>query len=201
MNAQYFTEISIGTPPQLFKVALDTGVSRLISFVWLAELSFYSLIMSTSNQSSTLWVPSAECSSIGCFLHSSYDRGSSQTYRGNGTSFEISYRSGALEGFISNDVVSIGDLKVKDVDFSENTKEIGLSFAFNKFDGVVRLFSISLSEACVIWNACMPVPSARSRLRYHLYPTQCSAFLQDDRARPFGWACLCFLSRYLFREL
>ncbi|KAG6855361.1 hypothetical protein H0H87_004355 [Tephrocybe sp. NHM501043] len=114
MNAQYYTEISLGSPAQPFKVMLDTG-------------------------SSNLWVPSTQCTSIGCFLHNKYDASLSSSYKVNGSSFSIKYGSGSMEGFVSRDTLSIGDLTIKDQLFAEATKEPGLTFAFGKFDGVLGL--------------------------------------------------------------
>ncbi|KAI0390894.1 aspartic peptidase domain-containing protein [Xylariaceae sp. FL0594] len=114
MNAQYFSEISIGTPPQDFKVILDTG-------------------------SSNLWVPSQSCGSIACYLHAKYDSSASSTYKKNGSDFEIRYGSGSLSGFVSQDDVTIGDIKIKGQDFAEATSEPGLAFAFGRFDGIMGM--------------------------------------------------------------
>jgi len=89
--------------------------------------------------SSNLWVPSQSCNSIACFLHSKYDSSSSSTYKANGTAFEIRYGSGELSGFVSNDVVTIGDIEMKGQDFAEATSEPGLAFAFGRFDGIMGL--------------------------------------------------------------
>ena len=83
-------------------------------------------------RSSNLWVPSVQCTSIACFLHTKYDSSSSSTYKKNGTKFEIRYGSGSMEGFVSNDVLKIGDLNLPNQDFAEATKEPGLAFAFDK---------------------------------------------------------------------
>jgi saccharopepsin len=84
-----------------------------------------------------LWVPSTHCTSIACFLHKKYDSSASSTYKVNGSGFSITYASGSLEGFVSSDTVSIGDLKILKQDFAEATNEPGLAFAFGKFDGIL----------------------------------------------------------------
>jgi len=114
VNAQYFGEIEIGTPGQVFTVIFDTG-------------------------SSNLWVPSTRCNSIACFLHRRYDATLSSSYQENGTEFAIHYGSGSLEGVISNDVLRVGDVLIESQDFAESIKEPGLTFAFGKFDGIFGL--------------------------------------------------------------
>ncbi|KAF9426368.1 Vacuolar protease A, partial [Entomortierella beljakovae] len=125
MNAQYYGEISIGSPPQTFSVVFDTG-------------------------SSNLWVPSTHCSSIACFLHRRFDSKKSSTFVVNGTEFGIQYGSGALEGIISNDNVELGGLVIKGQDFGESVKEPGLAFAFGKFDGIFGLGYDTISVLGVV---------------------------------------------------
>jgi saccharopepsin len=113
-NTQYFTEISLGNPPQTFKVVLDTT-------------------------SSNFWVPSVQCNDFACFLHTQYNSGSSSTYKANGTKISIEYGSDSMEGFVSNEQLTIGDLVINNQDFVEVTKEPGLIFAFGQFDGILGL--------------------------------------------------------------
>jgi saccharopepsin len=115
-----FSEISIGNPPQSFKVVMDTG-------------------------SSNLWVPSSECTSIACYLHQKYDHESSSSYKKNQSSFEIQYGSGSVSGYISADHVGMGDLTIKNQLFAEVTSQSGLAFAFGRFDGILGLGYESIS--------------------------------------------------------
>jgi len=84
-------------------------------------------------------VPSSQCGSIACYLHSKYDSSSSSSYKANGSQFGIRYGSGEVAGFISEDTLRIGDLKVKKQLFGEATEEPGLAFAFGRFDGILGL--------------------------------------------------------------
>jgi saccharopepsin len=89
--------------------------------------------------SSNLWVPSAKCGSIACYLHQKFDSSASSTYKANGSEFEIRYGSGEVKGFISEDTLKIGDLNIKKQLFGEVTEEPGLAFAFGRFDGILGL--------------------------------------------------------------
>ncbi|XP_027926998.1 cyprosin-like [Vigna unguiculata] len=129
MNAQYFGQIGIGTPPQKFTVIFDTG-------------------------SSNLWVPSSKCYfSVACYLHSRYKSSQSGSYKRNGSSAEIHYGTGQISGFFSRDHVKIGDLNVYGQDFIEATREPSLTFLAAKFDGILGLGfqEISVGNAAPIW--------------------------------------------------
>ena len=130
MNAQYFGEISIGTPAQLFKVVFDTG-------------------------SSNLWVPSHSCWSAACWLHKTYKSSQSTTFNKNGTSLEIKYGSGGVKGFFSNDVVSVAGLNAFNITFGEATSLEGVSFIAAKFDGILGMGfrSISINHVITIFEA------------------------------------------------
>ncbi|KAG2387185.1 hypothetical protein C9374_001517 [Naegleria lovaniensis] len=113
-DVQYYGEITIGNPPQSFKMVFDTG-------------------------SSNLWAPSVECKDLSCVRHARYNHTQSRTYVKNGRSFNITYGTGAVKGYLSQDDVMVGGLYVKNQVFGEVTRELGNTFLNAKIDGILGM--------------------------------------------------------------
>jgi hypothetical protein len=95
-DIEYIGNITIGTPPQTFRVVFDTG-------------------------SSNLWVPGLRCNDYGCQGKLKYNSSASSTYRPNGQHIEIQYGTGSMKGFLDVDTVTIGDADVLSQTFGEAT--------------------------------------------------------------------------------
>ncbi|CAG9326837.1 unnamed protein product [Blepharisma stoltei] len=121
MDAQYYGSIALGTPPQPFTVVFDSG-------------------------SSNLWVPSAKCTSLACYVHNTYNSAASSTYVANGKAISIQYGSGACSGFISQDTLSWAGLTVKSVFFGEMTSLQGSTWVSSKPDGILGMAWPAISE-------------------------------------------------------
>jgi len=137
-NAQYFGELEIGTPPQKFIVIFDTG-------------------------SSNLWVPKVNCLNCGDSLvqggKSKYNEAESSTYQQDGSDFKITYGSGSVKGYFSQDTVTLADdIAITGQKFAEvqDAGGLGRRYSIGKFDGIMGLAfeGLSLSgEATVFKNA------------------------------------------------
>jgi cathepsin D len=127
-EAQFYGSITLGTPQQPFIVVFDTG-------------------------SSNLWIPSSKCTAPACIIHHRYNSAKSSTYVANGKPLNITYGSGSMTGFLSQDTLQLGDFTVTKQVFGEATGEPGVSFLAGKFDGLLGLGfeSISVDGAIPPW--------------------------------------------------
>nr|XP_006130474.1 gastricsin-like [Pelodiscus sinensis] len=120
MDAAYYGEISIGTPPQNFLVLFDTG-------------------------SSNLWVPSVYCQSQSCSNHAKFNPSQSSTYSTNGQTFSLQYGSGSLSGFFGYDTVTLENISVTSQEFGLSENEPGTNFLYAQFDGILGMAYPSLA--------------------------------------------------------
>ncbi|XP_034623237.1 gastricsin-like [Trachemys scripta elegans] len=120
MDASYYGEISIGTPPQNFLVLFDTG-------------------------SSNLWVPSVYCQSQACSNHARFNPSQSSTYSSNGQTFSLQYGSGSLTGFFGYDTMTLQNIAVTNQEFGLSENEPGTNFIYAQFDGILGMAYPSLA--------------------------------------------------------
>ncbi|XP_029165100.1 lysosomal aspartic protease-like [Nylanderia fulva] len=133
VDAQYYGIINIGTPPQTFKVVLDTD-------------------------SLNLWVPSVYCnySTTACLIHKKYDGRRSSTFVQNPdthVTIVIPYNCGWVTGFISTDVVNIANLSVHNQTFAEAHQEQSDMFIFGQYDGILGIGFRINEVGSVFYNA------------------------------------------------
>ncbi|XP_030005497.1 nothepsin [Sphaeramia orbicularis] len=121
MDAQFYGDISLGTPQQNFSVIFDTG-------------------------SSDLWVPSFYCVSQACAGHKHFKAFESTSYNPDGHVFGIQYAMGHLMGVTAVDTLTIGNLTILNQKFGESVYEPGSVFVLTKFDGVLGLAYPSLGQ-------------------------------------------------------
>ncbi|XP_061263430.1 cathepsin D isoform X1 [Bos javanicus] len=136
MDAQYYGEIGIGTPPQCFTVVFDTGSANL----WVPSIHCKLLDIAcwTGPWGSWAGPPARGLAGwaaagsgglagwsraggrrlqrgragrptvpLGTGTHRKYNSDKSSTYVKNGTTFDIHYGSGSLSGYLSQDTVSV----------------------------------------------------------------------------------------------
>uniref|UniRef100_A0A183CAH8 Peptidase A1 domain-containing protein n=1 Tax=Globodera pallida TaxID=36090 RepID=A0A183CAH8_GLOPA len=119
MDAQYYGDISIGSPPQIFTVIFDTG-------------------------SADLWVPSKKCSINGkaCSLRHKYDSSKSSSYQPDGRRLFLEYGTAAMDGFVSKDSVCVSNICVQQQEFAEATWKLSSA----NFDGILGMAFAEISE-------------------------------------------------------
>ncbi|XP_053310247.1 gastricsin-like isoform X1 [Spea bombifrons] len=120
LDTYYFGEISIGTPPQNFLVAFDTG-------------------------SSNLWVASTYCQSPACTNHVLFNPSQSSTYTSNNQQFSMWYGSGSMTGVLGYDTVTVQGLSIQNQELGLSVTEPSSFFYYSKFDGIFGMAYQSLS--------------------------------------------------------
>ncbi|KAM8807348.1 pepsin A-like [Eudromia elegans] len=120
MDIEFFGSISIGSPPQEFLVLFDTG-------------------------SSYLWVPSVNCRSEACVIHTRFNPQQSSTYRAINQPVSIYYGTGSMSGFLANETVRVGSIQVSNQTIGLSESEPSSFFYYAPFDGILGLAFPSLA--------------------------------------------------------
>lgn len=90
----YFAQVSVGTPAQNFDIILDTG-------------------------SADFWVADSQCTNNQCTAVQTFDSSASSSFTSSSTPFQIQYGSGAVQGNLAADTVSLAGYVIDDLTFAE----------------------------------------------------------------------------------
>jgi len=113
-NTQYIGDIFLGDPEQAIPVIFDTG-------------------------SGNLWVTSSLCRAESCKNHVCYNHEKSKHFKKLGLGLQVTFGTGVVIGEINEDVLHIGDIKIKKQKFAEILDESGDVFSAGKFSGILGL--------------------------------------------------------------
>jgi len=114
LNAQFYGEAQLGTPFQTLKIMFDSG-------------------------SSNMFVLAPNCTGLACWGRTYYNYTESSSLFLNGSSIRLDFGSGNFTGWIVADVVSAGDLGVKNFSFAMIDNPDAPSMLYSKFDGIIGL--------------------------------------------------------------
>jgi hypothetical protein len=118
---EYYGEVSVGSPPQKFKVVFDTG-------------------------SGILWVPSTLCEGESCLDHHRLHESKDKTLQVDEGYVHIKYGTGNMRGRRATDLVQVSEVQVEKQDFLLSTEEDGDVFLNGRFDGVMGLGRMDLAD-------------------------------------------------------
>lgn len=120
INRQFLGEITVGEPPQKFKVLFDTG-------------------------STNMWIPSEKCQTVACFKKQKYDQSISKNFQliEEKTPVEIFFGTGSIKMKFASDDILLGNIKIKNQEFGIADFMSDDPFTDMYFDG---LFGLGINE-------------------------------------------------------
>ncbi|PVU98040.1 hypothetical protein BB561_000149 [Smittium simulii] len=114
-DSYFYGLIRVGNPPQEFRVAFDTGSSKI-------------------------WIPGNECKSLSCLQHRMFDRNLSNSYVAENSGLQIEYGAGKVEGKIGRDTIQLGPIKLNNTRFLHTEAQDHIfELPQTVFDGVFGL--------------------------------------------------------------
>lgn len=107
----FLAEITLGTPPQTFKLAIDP-------------------------EKTAFWVVSPSCKTSYCTLHTKFDSSQSTSFKNKNKKNKVIYRDfSTIDGQTGTDVLTLGSLTIQEQEFISATGSTG--FTTESYDGLL----------------------------------------------------------------